>query len=170
VTTTFPAAAIEDSVAFIERASKSDDAYVAISTQTEQPKGRKRGGAESVSSLTGLFADIDFADAKGAQSEYPESEREALEILSSFSIRPTSIVHSGNGLQAHFDFDAPWVLKTPADRTAAAGLSAAFQRALLAHFREHDRKIDSVGDIVRNFRPPGTLNHKSNPPKAAPRT
>ncbi|MGC2788052.1 MAG: hypothetical protein WA397_30310 [Roseiarcus sp.] len=166
VTEAFPAAAIEDAVAYIERASKSDDAYVAISTQTEQPTGRKRGSAESVSSLTGLFADIDFADAKGAQSGYPESEREALEILSSFSIRPTSIVHSGNGLQAHFDFDAPWVLKTPVDRTAAAGLSAAFQRALLAHFREHDRKIDSVGDIVRNFRPPGTLNHKSNPPKA----
>jgi hypothetical protein len=44
-------------------------------------------------------------------------------------------------------------------------LSALFQRTLLAHLREHGRKIDSVGDIVRNFRPPGTLNHKSNPPK-----
>jgi hypothetical protein len=165
-TKALPVSALEDASAYIERASKSDDAYVAISTQTEQPKGRKRGGAESVSSLTDLFADIDFADAKGAQSGYPESEREALEILSSFSIRPTSIVHSGNGLQAHFDFNTPWRLKTPADRTAAADLSAGFQQMLLAHFRAHDRKIDSVGDIVRNFRPPGTLNHKSNPPKA----
>jgi hypothetical protein len=165
-TKALPVSALEDASAYIERASKSDDAYVAISTQTEQPKGRKRGGAESVRSLTGLFADIDFADAKGAQSGYPESEREALEILSSFSIRPTSIVHSGNGLQAHFDFNTPWRLKTPADRTAAADLSAGFQQMLLAHFRAHDRKIDSVGDIVRNFRPPGTLNHKSNPPKA----
>jgi hypothetical protein len=165
-TKALPVGAFEDVSAYIERASKSDDAYVAISTQTEQPKGRKRGGAESVSSLTGLFADIDFADAKGAQSGYPESEREALEIPSSFSIRPTLIVHSGNGLQAHFDFNTPWRLKTPADRTAAAEFSAAFQRTLLAHFRAHDRKIDSGGDIVRNFRPPGTLNHKSNPPKA----
>ena len=166
VTKAFPVSALEDAVAFVERLSKSDDAYVAISTQTEQPKGRRRGGAESVSSLTGLFADIDFAEAKGAQSGYPENEEEALKILSSFAMRPTSIVHSGNGLHAHFDFNTPWRLKTPADRTAAAEFSAAFQRTLLAHFRAHDRKIDSVGDIVRNFRPPGTLNHKSNPPKA----
>ena len=82
------------------------------------------------------------------------------------AMRPTSIVHSGNGLHAHFDFNTPWRLKTPADRTTAVELSAAFQQMLLAHFRAHGRKIDSVGDIVRNFRPPGTLNHKSNPPKA----
>src|ERR1700733_15769337 len=82
------------------------------------------------------------------------------------AMRPTSIVHSGNGLHAHFDFNTPWRLKPPADRTTAVELSAAFQQMLLAHFRAHGRKIDSVGDIVRNFRPPGTLNHKSNPPKA----
>ena len=81
-------------------------------------------------------------------------------------MRPTSIVHSGNGLQVHFDFNTSWRLKTPADRTTAVELSSAFQQMLLAHFRAHGRKIDSVGDIVRNFRPPGTLNHKSNPPKA----
>jgi hypothetical protein len=165
-TKTFPRGALEDAIAYIERESNGDDAYIAISTQTEPPRGRKRGRAESVGSLTGLFADIDFANAKGVQSGYPESEEEAQEILSSFTIRPTSIVHSGNGIQAHFDFDKPWRLETVADRTAAAGLSADFQRTLLDHFRTHGRKIDSVGDIVRNFRPPGTLNHKSNPPKA----
>jgi hypothetical protein len=166
VTKAIPTGELRDTVAYIERVSKSDDVYFAISTQMQPPKGRKRGGAESVSSLTGLFADIDFADAKGAQSGYPKSEQEAQEILSEFAIRPTSIVHSGNGIQAHFDFDKPWRLETRADRTAAAGLSTDFQRTLLNHFRKYGRKIDSVGDIVRNFRPPGTLNHKSNPPKA----
>jgi len=164
-TKAFPTDAVEDAIAYIERASKSDDAYVAISTQTEHPQGRKRGGAESVSSLTGLFADIDFADAKGAQRGYPEGEEEALKILSSFSLQPTWILRSGNGLQVHFDFDAPWSLTDDADRAAARDLSAQFQRILLAHFRAHGRKIDSVGDIVRNCRPQGTLNHKSNPPK-----
>src|ERR1700722_8139993 len=95
-TKAFPASASEKVIAFIEQASKTDDAYVAISTQTEQPKGRKRGAAESVSSLTGLFADIDFADAKGAQSRYPENEEEALRILSSFPPLPTWIINSGN--------------------------------------------------------------------------
>jgi hypothetical protein len=164
-TRAFSVGALKNSTAYIEHASKTDDVYIAIGTQAAQPKGRRRGGAESVSSLTSVFADIDFAAAKGAQSGYPENEKEALAILSSFSLRPTSIVHSGNGLQVHFDFERPWRLDTPVDRAAAADLSTGFQRTLLAHFRAHDRKIDSVGDIVRNFRPPGTLNHKSNPPK-----
>jgi hypothetical protein len=164
-TKAFPTGALEDAVAYIERASKSDDAYVAISTQIEQPTGHKRGGAESVRALTGLFVDIDFADAKGPERGYPQSEEEALKILSSFSIQPRWIVRSGNGLQTHFDFDAPWRLTNDADRAAAVGLSADFQRTLLAHFRAHGRKIDSVGDIVRNCRPPGTFNHKSDPPK-----
>jgi hypothetical protein len=155
-----------NAIAYIEQESRTDDTYLAISTQAEPLAGRKRGGADTVSSMTGLFADIDFADAKGTQSGYPENEEKALAILSSFSLGPTSIVHSGNGLQVHFDFDMPWRLETPADRAAAADLSTGFQRILLAHFRAHGRKIDSVGDIVRNFRPPGTLNHKSNPPKA----
>ena len=92
MTTAFAASALEYAVAFIERASKTDDVYIAISTQAEPPAGRRRGGADTVSSLTGLFADIDFAEVKGAQSGYPKNEEEALEILSSFAIRPTSIV------------------------------------------------------------------------------
>ena len=165
LTTAFAASALESAAAFIERASKTDDVYIAISTQVEPPAGRRRGSADTVSSLTGLFADIDFAEVKGDQSGYPKNEEEALEILSSFAIRPTSIVNSGNGLHAHFDFDTPWLLRSSADRTAAAGLSARFQEALRAHFRARGRQIDSVGDIVRNFRAPGTLNHKSDPPK-----
>ncbi len=165
VTRAFSVDELDNAIAYIEQQSKTDDTYIAISTQAGPLVGRKRGGADTVSSMTGLFADIDFAEVKGAESGYPKSEEEALEILSSFSLKPTSIVHSGHGLQTHFDFDKPWRLETAGDRIAAADLSAGFQRTLLAHFRAHDRKIDSVGDIVRNFRPPGTLNHKSRPPK-----
>ena len=156
---------LNEAVDHIERTCGTDDVYLPNSTQAAPPEGGKRGSADTVSSLTGLFGDIDLADAKGAQSGYPENEDEAREILSSFPLQPTSTVHSGNGLQIHFDLDKPWLLRTPGDRAAAADLSTGFQRALVAHFRAHGRKIDSVGDIVRNYRPPGTLNHKSNPPK-----
>ena len=164
-TEAFPVNRLEDVTAFIERASKKDDVYIAIGTQVEPPTRRRRGSADTVSSLTGLFGDIDLAGAKGEQTGYPKNEEEAIKILSAFPVQPTSTVHTGNGVHVHYDFDKPWLLRTPADRAAAADLSTAFQRVLVAHFRAHGRKIDSVGDIVRNFRPPGTLNHKSNPPK-----
>ena len=43
-------------------------------------------------------------------------------------------------------------------------LSASFQRHLLAHFRKHGREIDNVGNLTRNYRLPGTFNHKNSPP------
>lgn len=165
VTKAIPASELESAAAYIEQGSATDDVYVAISTQAEPPTERRRGSADAVRSLTGLFADVDFADAKGAQTGYPKDEHEALQILASFPLQPTWIINSGNGLQAHFDFVAPWLLETLADRQIAKALSAGFQRALVDHFRRQGRKIDSVGDIVRNFRPPGTLNRKSDPPK-----
>ena len=54
---------------------------------------------------------------------------------------------------------------SPEDRNSAANASTIFQRALVEHFHGHGPKIDKVGDLVRNCRPPGTFNHKSDPPK-----
>jgi hypothetical protein len=166
MTKAFPTTHLDGAIAFIEDAASNDDVYVAISTQTAAPALGKRGNENTVDTLTGLFADIDFATAKGAQTGYPTDEAEALEILKDFPLKPTSLIASGNGLQAHFDFDTPLRIQSDADRVAAKTLSTDFQRILIAHFRAHGRKIDSVGDLVRNFRPPGTRNHKSNPPKA----
>jgi hypothetical protein len=42
-TKAFPISALKNAVTFIEQVSKSDDAYIAIGTQTEQPKGGARG-------------------------------------------------------------------------------------------------------------------------------
>ena len=156
---------LNEAIHYMNQTSRNDDVYVAISTQVEPLVGRKRGSAETVSSLTGLFADIDFADAKGEQTGYSKNEEEAIRILSTFPVQPTWLIGSGNGLQAHFDFERHLLLDSPEDRDSAANASTTFQRALVEHFHRHGRKIDSVGDIVRNCRPPGTFNHKSDPPK-----
>lgn len=91
---------LNEAVDHIERTCGTDDVYLPNSTQAAPPEGGKRGSADTVSSLTGLFGGIDLADAKGAQSGYPENEDEAREILSSFPLQPTSTVHSGNGLKS----------------------------------------------------------------------
>ena len=156
---------LHEAINHIRRTCRTGDVYVAISTQVAPPEGGKRGGAETVRSLTGLFADIDFADAKGEQTGYPKNEEEAIRILSPFPVQPTWLIGTGNGLQAHFDFERPLLLDSPEDRDSVANASATFQRALVQHFRRHGRKVDSVGDTVRNCRSPGTFNHKSDPPK-----
>ncbi len=159
------ATALDAAAAYIAKAARDGDVYVPISTQEASLPADKRGGSDTVRCLTGFFADVDFADAKGGHANYPKDEREALSILAEFTFKPTWIIDSGNGLHVSFDFDKPWLLESDADREDAKALSAAVQNRLVEHFREHGRKIDSVGDLVRGLRIPGTFNHKSDPPK-----
>jgi uncharacterized protein (DUF927 family) len=156
---------LDAAAAYAAKAARDGDIYVPISTQEASLPPDKRGGSDTVRCLTGFFADIDLADAKGGGVNYPKDESEALSILSEFALKPTSIINSGNGLHVNFDFDRPWLLASNADRDDAKALSAAFQTRLAEHFRNHGRKIDSVGDLVRGVRIPGTFNHKSIPPK-----
>lgn len=164
-TKAIPAADIAGIAAALAKAAEGDDAYMAISTQATAPAENRRGGEDTVLALPRLFADIDLADEKGVETGYPRDRDEALRILGAFPIKPTWLIDTGNGLHAHFDFERPLILADKIDRDAAKRLSTEFQRALVEHFRENGRKIDSVGDLARLCRPPGTFNRKSNPPK-----
>ena len=163
-TKSFATSELGAAAAYIEKAAATDDAYVAISTQVASLSQGKRGGAETACDLTGLFVDVDLGVREGGKSDYPSDQVEALAILNSYSLKPTWIVGSGNGLHAHFDFQRPFHVASDAERERAKRLSAAFQREIGEHFRAQGRGIDSAGDIVRCFRPPGTLNHKNSPP------
>lgn len=164
-TKAFPASDITEIAAELIAASETEDVYIAISTQETEPAVGKRGGEVTVAALPGLFADIDLAEAKGDGRNYARNREEAERILDAFPIKPTWLINTGNGLHAHFDFEQPLFICEDKDREYAKKLSADFQRALVGHFKEHGRNIDSVGDIVRLCRPPGTINHKSDPSK-----
>jgi hypothetical protein len=150
--------------AAIHRAAPTCDLYIALGTQVA-PLSGKRGSAATVVALPGFVADIDFAEAKGSAKNYPANEDEALRILRSFAFPPTMIVRTGNGLHAHFHLAAPFIINDDVGRDRAKQVWPDFQRLLSAHFRQHGRGIDSVGDLARNYRIPGTLNHKADPPK-----
>lgn len=164
-TRAFPINDIAQAASFVESASKTQDVYVSISTQTEAPSDNKRGTEGSTCSLTGLFVDIDFAEAKGEQTNYPPNQEIALSILEKLPIQPTWVIGTGNGLHAHFDFDQPIHFTTQDDREIAKNLSKNFQQFVLNHYKIEGYKIDYVPDLVRNCRIPGTLNHKSSTPK-----
>ncbi len=165
VTKAFPVSDLAAIATELAEASLTEDTYIAISTQAAPPTGNSRGSEATVVSLPGLFADIDLASEKGSDKNYPRDREEALQILESFPIKPTSLIDTGNGFHAHFDFEKPLLVHSEGDRVVIKKLSADFQRVLGSHFKKHGRNIDSVGDIVRLCRLPGTLNHKSDPPK-----
>ncbi len=141
------------------------DLYLALGAQAARLPHDKRGNADTVCAVPGFFGDIDFANSKDSAKKYPPDEAAALKVLATFPLKPTTIIRTGNGLHAHWDLEKPLLVETPGDREDAKSVWKDFQRSLQRCFAANGYDIDSVGDLTRLYRIPGTFNHKSSPPK-----
>lgn len=118
-----------------------------------------RAKADDITRLAALWIDIDFK-ATGIQSA--DNAHQLVELISDlFGVEPTAVVHSGHGLQPY------WAIDPAEDFTAeiASGLLVrwgAFVRWVAA---SQGGQLDSVFDLPRIFRAPGSTNFKeaSNP-------
>jgi AAA domain len=147
----------------IEHAAESYDIYVSVATHVEPQTGKSRGSTKTVQSIAGFWADLDIGTDghKAATHPNPKDEAEALSILDGLP-EPTAVIHSGGGLQAWWFFDEPWVFN---DATEAASASDAWQRLLVERAEAKGLHVDSVGDLPRILRVPGTANHKLAEPR-----
>ena len=147
----------------IEHAAKSYDIYVSVATHIEPQSGKSRGSTKTVQSISGFWADLDIGTDghKAATFPNPKDEAEALSILDGLP-EPSAVIHSGGGLQTWWFFDEPWVF---ADASEAASASDAWQRLLVERAEAKGLHVDSVGDLPRILRVPGTANHKLGTPR-----
>lgn len=80
--------------------------------------------------------------------------------------RPTQIRSSGNGLYLDWLHPDPVVFSTDADRQAYGEQTKNFHAALRqSAFELRGWRFDNTSDLARVTRMPGTLNHKTTPPK-----
>lgn len=107
-----------------------------------------QGKAENVREGTCIFADMDFKNYKGGQAE-------ADEIIKKYPVKPSLIIHSGNGYHLYWLLSEIINVQTLKDKLINTLRGIAY--ALMAD--------TSVADIARVLRMPGTFNHKSDPPK-----
>lgn len=107
------------------------------------------GDNENVPLIEYVVLDFDSKDFKG-------SKPRALKAVRNVGLQPTVLVDSGNGYHAYYKLEPP-VPDSDEFREARRELC-------------HATKSDSVFDAARILRIPGTLNHKSTPPKAVRET
>lgn len=143
-----------------ERLGNTQDVYFGVGVQRERLDPSKRGGAESVIGIPGVWADIDIAGAGHASENLPASYEQAVELAFEVGPAPSIIIDSGGGIQAWWVFPEPWIFSGDADREAAKILVRDFQTAIQARAAKRGWKIDSTYDLARVLRPPGTFNHK----------
>ncbi|MGQ7793043.1 primase-helicase family protein [Faunimonas sp. B44] len=161
---------LDDAIAYMQGVSVANDVYHSFHVYGQRPD-RGRGGADMVSVLPGFFLDPDLkspvAGVHKRNDELPESLEEVLGYLEEAGFpKPTAIRFSGNGNYLDYLFEKPLVLTTAEERKQARDLSQAFQAVFIALLKSKGRHLDTVGDLPRITRMPGTLNHKTDPAKA----
>lgn len=127
---------------------------------------RHRPSADQVDCLPAFVADLDIAGFGHAGTNYPPDLDTALRILDEAGLPPTVIVHSGYGVQAWWMFSEPFVFSEEDDPAAARAEIATLSRDWLStlRFRADNMggwKLDSVFDLSRVMRAPGTWNMKN---------
>jgi hypothetical protein len=140
------------------------DVYAGVGLQQQNPGPGRRGTAATVLAMPSVFMDIDIAGPNHKEQRLPLTTDDALEFVAGLPLKPTLLVHSGGGLQAHWGFKELQVIETEDDREIATLLSRAIQEFMIDRGRELGWRFDNTSDLARVLRIAGTLNHKSTPP------
>lgn len=134
------------------------DVWFGVATRKVRLGGGQRGGDKDCLEVPGLWVDIDIAGPNHRTSaELPPNEEAALELVWSFNLPPTAIVHTGGGLHAYWLFNEMRAVSDLGDVLPRWG--ATWQR-LAADRGWH---LDNVWDPARVLRLPGTWNRKGEP-------
>jgi hypothetical protein len=140
----------------------NEEVYIGAGLSPENFGPSKRCTAGQICGVPGLYADIDVKDAVHKAERLPESIEEGIWLVNQIGLAPTIIVHTGHGLQAWWLFRGGVIDTRSADiRKYAARLNQRLSIALKTVADTRGWVVDSVFDLARILRPPGTFNCKS---------
>jgi len=132
----------------------------------------RRCRQNEIQGLIGLYADVDIKDDEAhSKANLPKNVSEAMSILKTLPHSPTVVVHSGHGLQAWWLFKEPWIFEDEDERRSAENLSKRLNYFLKGSAKRIGKKsgnpkgwdVDSVYNLDRVLRVPGTINAKGTP-------
>lgn len=130
-----------------------------LSPQDYGPKAR--GDAKDVSAIPAMWLDIDIHyEHSKAGKHYPPNYETAAKLVNLFPLKPTMIVSSGHGFHFWWVLDKLWVFENHGQREQAAKMMFEFIRTFKWLFQKEGYSLDSVFDLSRVLRPPGTYNRK----------
>jgi hypothetical protein len=121
----------------------------------------KRGGSSHVSGIGAFWLDIDIASDAHKKDRLPASEAQAIAMAEDAfpALKPSAIVHSGHGFQMWYLL-TQWTSVTDSNREMISDMLIGFSDKWRAYCASTGFDADSVCDLSRVMRLPGTTNHK----------
>lgn len=149
-------------------AGLSGDVYIGVGLSEKDYGPRLRCSANEIAGIAGMWADVDYEDGEAHKSELkklplPPDSASAHKIIEAVGLRPTIIVHSGHGLQAWWLLKEPLIFDNEVERKAAAVMARLWQKNIQKRASLMGWSVDSVPDLARLLRVPGTMNCKTEP-------
>jgi len=146
---------VDRAVTLVKASQRAHVYYpVAIAAQmgpADQRTSTKEGGVPPAA-LLGPVGDVDIN-----KPHTPRTEAEALAFIETWPLRPTYCVHSGHGLQTGHLFKEPWAFPSVAE---AQALTYGWAQHVDRLGKERRYHLDSVWDLARVMRVPGSMNVK----------
>jgi hypothetical protein len=162
---------VSDAVRAVESIETEDgwDIYAGVCTSPRDYGKNRRVSKDDVLSLATLWVDLDIAGPGHADGgkKYARDEAEALALINKIGLAPSLIVHTGGGIHAYWLLKEHWIFGSDAERQQAQILERAFIRTFQLHGGQMGIAVDSVFDLARVMRLPGTSNWKNAEPRLA---
>ncbi len=163
ITRWLPAHMLSEAADLAIELAEERDVYLNIGLRAENLGESRRGTAEEVIALPGLWADIDVKHPVHKEENLPPTKRDALKVIQGIPLAPTLIIDSGHGLQVWWLFKELWTFESEEEHKEAQRLSRRFQATLQTKAKDYSWRIDSTHDLARVLRIPGTYNRKLKP-------
>lgn len=122
---------------------------------------KRRGYAQSAQVMPGVWLDLDVAGDGHQKQSLPPTIEDAMAIVDSMpGGGPTLVVETGGGIHAWWLFSEPFVIETEDDFDRARTLNQGWSELASIESKKRGWAMDSVFDLARIMRVPGTKNHK----------
>jgi hypothetical protein len=138
---------------------RNQDVYVGAALSPNDFGPHRRCEAEQSAGITSLWIDLDVAGDEHSKPNLPPTIEDALSLIPS-DLPPSVTVHSGHGVQCWWIFREPWIFSGDIDRAHAADLARRFNSFFKSRAKVRGWDVDSVADLARVLRVPGTTNAK----------
>ena len=135
------------------------DVYFSVGLSERLFRAHERAKSADIIAIPALWVDIDIADNTHAAKSLPPDYTAARALLPEM-LDPSIVVDSGHGIHAYYIFRELLDTRTEEERRAAEDLLRRLQGAVRARAAIHGWHVDSVPDLCRVLRVPGTLNRK----------
>lgn len=118
---------------------------------------------KNIVGIPALWIDIDIYGPNHKKPNLPQNLDDAMQLFKTVEQEPTILIHSGGGLQAWWVFNEPWIFETETERQDAESLAKRFVYRFKQEAGQYGWDIDSVFNLDRVLRVPGTYNRKGEP-------